>query len=85
MSCGIPCVASNEGDMEYVIDDGVSGYLIQDYRNLNEFANRINILLNNKEEYDEMSERSIIKIKNNYSYEAATKVWEEIIHNIGVR
>ncbi len=85
MACGIPCVASNEGDMEDVIDDGVSGYLIQDYRNLNEFANRINILLNNKEEYDEMSERSIIKIKNNYSYEDATKVWEEIIHNIGVR
>ena len=50
MACGIPCVVSNVGDMEDVIDDNVSGHLIQDYRNLNNFAGKINLLLVNKRE-----------------------------------
>lgn len=82
MACGVSCVASNIGDMEDVIDDGVSGNLIQDYRNLNEFADKIETILENNEIYNRFSEQAIRKIRNNYSYEAATKVWEIIINKI---
>ena len=83
MACGIPCVASNVGDMEDVIDNDINGYLIQDYSDLNEFSKKINLLLNSKNIYENMSDDSIIKIRKNYSYEAATKVWEEIIDKVG--
>jgi glycosyltransferase involved in cell wall biosynthesis len=83
MACGIPCIASNVGDMEDVIDDGLNGYLIQDYKDIDKFIEMINFLLKNKKEYDEMTEQSIKKIKICFSYKAATKVWENILSKIG--
>jgi glycosyltransferase involved in cell wall biosynthesis len=83
MSCGIPCVASNVGDVGDVVDDGVNGYLIQDYSKKNKYAEKINLLLTDKSEYDRMSENSIVKIRNDFSFKAATKVWKEIISEIG--
>lgn len=85
MACGVPCVSSNIGDMEDVIEDEINGYLIEDYTNLGHFVERINLLLNEESRYDSFSEKSINSIRKNFSYEAATKVWEEIINNIGVR
>ena len=83
MACGIPCVASNVGDMEDVIDNDENGYLIHDYKDLDSFALKINLLLNDKLKYTKMSENSRFKIESKYSYEAATKVWEKIINKIG--
>jgi len=79
MSCGIPCVASNVGDMEDLIDDKINSFLIDDYRNLDEYVKKVLLLLDDKELYKRISEEAQIKVKINYSYEAATKVWEDII------
>ena len=83
MACGIPCVASNVGDMEDVIDNDINGYLIQNYSHLDEFVEKIKLLLNNKDIYDNISNKAVTKIRDKYSYKAATKVWKEIIGKIG--
>jgi glycosyltransferase involved in cell wall biosynthesis len=83
MACGVPCVTSNVGDMGDVIDNDKNGYLINDYKNLESFVVKINLLLSDNLKYDEMSENSRRKIKKKYSYEAATKVWDKIISKIG--
>ena len=82
MSCGIPCVTSNVGDIKDIIDDGENGFIVNNYLYLDLYVERILLLLNNNEVYRKISEAAQVEIKNSYSYEAATKVWKEIIDKI---
>ncbi|MAJ43835.1 MAG: hypothetical protein CMF96_03695 [Candidatus Marinimicrobia bacterium] len=83
MACGIPCVASKVGDLEDLIEDEVNGHLINDYKDLDRYAEKIDRLLSNESEYQLMSNKSIKEIRKNYSYSAATKVWNNIKDKIG--
>jgi glycosyltransferase involved in cell wall biosynthesis len=84
MSCGIPCVASNVGDMEDLIDDKKNGFIVNDYQDVAEYVNKIRLLLEQKEKYTKISKAAQAEVKNCYSYEAATKVWKEIIQKVEI-
>lgn len=84
MACGVPCIASNVGDMEDSIKDGVNGYLINDYFDNNQFVEKALYLLNNFDIYEEFSRNSLIMARDKFSHKTASKVWDEIFHNIGV-
>ncbi len=84
MSCGIPCVASNVGDMEDIIDDEKNGFIVNDYSDLKEYVDKILLLLEQKEKYTKVSKAAQIEVKNSFSYEAATKVWREIIQKVEI-
>lgn len=84
MSCGVPCVASNVGDMEDIIDDEENGVIVDDYRDLEEYAGKILLLLEQKDKYTKISKAAQIEVKNSFSYEAATKVWKDITQKVEV-
>lgn len=79
MACGVPCVISNIGDIEDLVKNEENGFLVDDYSNKDEFVNKIMLLLSDRNLYNHFSIKSIIYAKENYSYQAAIYVWENII------
>jgi len=79
MACGLPVVASNVGDMSEVVINNQTGYLVNDYNNLNDFAENIIKILFSKKLYNKMSKNSIELIKERYTFANATKFWDSFI------
>ena len=84
MSCGIPCVVSNVGDMEDVVENEINGFLVDNYNGLDIYVEKILLLLHNKDVYKKISKVAQADIENKHSYEAATKVWKEIIQKVEI-
>ena len=82
MACGIPCVASNVGDMTDLIKNDFNGFIIDDYNNIEDFAEKIILLLTDKNIYETFSQRSVEFVRDKYSQPAASKVWENIFKQI---
>lgn len=81
MSCGIPCIVSNVGDVTDAAIDGVNAIVIDNPYNVKGFANATIKLLNDDEFYKKLSENTKI-VREKYSYESATTVWDEILDSI---
>lgn len=82
MACGIPCVVSKVGDIEDTVKDGKNGFVVDDYSNIEEFAEKIMLLLRDKKQYDLFSERAITFVRKNYSQQAATDLWKKIFKQV---
>jgi glycosyltransferase involved in cell wall biosynthesis len=82
MACGIPSVASNVGDITDLIKNNVNGFVVDDFNSIEDFAEKIIILLTDKNRYDAFSERAVEFVRANYSPADASKVWEEIFKQI---
>lgn len=77
MACGIPCVASNVGDMPDIIIDKVNGFLVEDFNNLQAYVNGVSELLNSDSLRLEFSNRGVDHVRTNYSHDAATRFWQQ--------
>lgn len=82
MACGIPCVVSRVGDIEDLVKDGENGFVIDDYNNIENFAEKIMLLLTDKKIYDAFSERAVDFVNKNYSQQAATRAWKIILQDV---
>ena len=81
MSCGVPVIASNVGDIGDIVKHGKNGYLIEQ-NNLNDFVEKIKILFNNDILYKSFVEHGITHVNDNYTYASANKVWKLIFNKI---
>lgn len=82
MSCGIPCIASNVGDMEDLIIDYHNGFLIDSYDDFKSFAQKTIKLLKNEKLYNKFSKNSRSHVVKYYSFSSASQVWLDIINKI---
>ncbi len=80
--CGLPVVTSNVGDIIDVIDDQLNGFIVNDYRNIQEYASKIDYLLNDSTLYDKFSINLNKKIKENFAIENAGQIWQDILDRI---
>lgn len=82
MAYGVPCVVSKVGDIEDLVKDGENGFVVDDYVDINKFAEKIMLLLRDENQYALFSERAKAFVKRNYSHQAATDVWKKILKEV---
>lgn len=84
MACGLPVVASNVGDVAELVQDGVTGFLLDrgDYEAL---ADRINLLLGDGALRERMSQNARRLVADNYSAEImgerTFEVYQQVLEN----
>jgi len=81
LSCGVPVVASNCGDIRDVLIDGYNGNIIDDYYNHSLFACAILELLENHKKLAIYSKNALETAKK-LTEEKVTFVWKKIIGRI---
>lgn len=82
LSCGLPVVTSNCGDVSNVIKDDYNGIIVNDYQDYYSFAEAILKLLQNSEIICTQSINALESIENMNDTTVAT-VWADLISNIG--
>ena len=83
MSCGIPCIVSNVGNISDVAIDGFNAILVEDPHDVNAFASALTRLLEDSELYMTFSQNAL-KVRQSYCYERATEMWEKIFSLLNV-
>lgn len=81
MSYGLPVVASQIPSFEEVIEDGKNGLLFEK-GNADDLANKLNILMNNKELMNEIPQNAISNMKENYCWDSIAEGYVELIKTL---
>ncbi|HET6224766.1 MAG TPA: glycosyltransferase [Bacteroidia bacterium] len=80
MSMSVPCIATNVGGIPELIEDGKNGFLIDYGDHMEEqFADRIELLLKNKQLREEMSVNARDKIVSEFTVSNMIRAYENII------
>lgn len=81
MSLGVPTISSPVGEVNYLIEEGVNGFLAS---TTSEWAEKIELLINSKELRDKISANGR-KTAKSYTYEAVGKRLAEILRTLSER
>ena len=80
MSCGCVPITTDVGDITDLISHGINGYLLKDYNDASELASLLEFLISSPEKIDNLSAEAK-KLKNEYSFEHVSHIWNNILKN----
>jgi phosphatidylinositol alpha-1,6-mannosyltransferase len=80
-SYGLPVIAGTEGGTSNVVEDNITGILLNPKDTIN-FSNTINKLIDDEKKLIKMGEEGILKVHNCHSKEIAGKIFRECIINL---
>jgi len=80
MACGVPIVASLEGEAAQILEDSKAALVVQP-DNPNEIARAIEELINDKEKYSQMKANGPEFVEKNYSRNKLAERYLELINN----
>lgn len=81
MACGIPVVCSDVGDMQDLVIDNYTGYIIKDYNNPMAYIYSIQKILRFNKLQNILSENCVNLISKNHSYNVAEFKWNQFFKN----
>lgn len=81
LSCSKPVLASRNGGIPEIIDDGINGFLV-DVLNREEFRKKFELLLNNKRLRIRMGRNGRKKVKKYYRWKVVMRRWKEVYEMI---
>lgn len=79
MACGVPAVASNFGEMPYIITDGTNGYVAS---TTGEWVSKVESLFNDPALRERLGRAGQARVKEDYSYEALVPRLQKIIEDV---
>jgi L-malate glycosyltransferase len=81
-ACGVPIVAANVGDISDIIEHDSNGFLVNDYYDIDDYADKVNRLLEDKVLSEKFSAELNIKVRKSFVTKNATIVWKEIFDKV---
>lgn len=81
MLCGLPSIVSNCGDIIDIAKDGFNSLVIQNYSDVDGFAQAIIRLMGDKELYHKLSQNAL-ETARGMSVDRVAQQWELILHKI---
>ncbi|MBM7566730.1 glycosyltransferase family 4 protein [Paenibacillus sacheonensis] len=79
MACGLPVVATRAGGMKEIIDDGVTGYLVDPEHVVTEMRSRLLELLCNERLRQEMGCQSRKRVEQHFTWQHSANRWLELL------
>ncbi|NBD26525.1 glycosyltransferase family 4 protein [Paenibacillus glycinis] len=79
MSCGLPVVATRSGGMKEIIDDGVTGYLVNPDHVVSEMRSRLLELLCNDQLRQDMGRQSRRRVEQHFTWRHSAERWLELL------
>lgn len=77
MACGLPVVVFDSGGVKYTLENGVSGFICDEY-DIDCMSAKVKELIENNHILTEMANQAIYFVNNNYSQKEIDKKWEII-------
>ena len=80
MACGCVPIITDVGDITDLVSNGINGYILRNYNDANELASLLELLISSPEKINNLSAKAK-EVKNKYSFEQVSNIWEEILKN----
>lgn len=81
LSCGLPVISSDCGDVSDILKHGYNGFIIDNYQDYNSFADAMIRLLQNPKLIAEFSSNAL-KITKKINIENVEQIWKDIIYKM---
>ncbi|UVI28664.1 glycosyltransferase family 4 protein [Paenibacillus spongiae] len=85
MACGLPVVATRAGGMKEIIEDGVTGYLVDPVHIETEMSSRILALLRNRELRSLMGMSSRQRVEQRFTWHHSAERWLALLRESGIK
>jgi glycosyltransferase involved in cell wall biosynthesis len=79
MSCGCVPVVSDVGNTSEAVKNGINGFIIEQFDDISSFAERIILLMKEKDLLEGCSKNAVSTIINNYSYKVQSGFFGSVI------
>jgi spore coat protein SA len=83
MACGLPVVATRAGGMKEIIEDGVTGFLVDPERLHEEMLVRLLVLLKDETLRVTMGARSRERVERRFTWHHSAARWLELLRESG--
>ena len=80
-ACGLPVIVFDSGGVKYTIEDGISGYVCDEY-DIEDMVEKIKILKNDSVKFKEMSRQAVYFVNKNFSQKSIDSKWEMQYNNL---
>jgi len=80
-ACGLAVIVFDSGGVKYTIEDGISGYVCDEY-DIEDMVEKIKILKNNSVKFKEMSRQAVYFVNKNFSQKSIDSKWEMQYNNL---
>lgn len=81
MSCGLPVVAFDSGGVKYTFEDGISGFVCDEY-DIDCMMNKVRVLIDDFERYKLMSNQAVVFANKNFSQRWIDSKWKITYKNL---
>lgn len=80
-ACGLPVIVFNSGGVKYTLEDGVSGFVCEEY-DIKDVVAKIIKFIDNPDLLNKMSNEAVTFVNKNYSQKVIDNKWNVIYRNL---